>query len=333
MNELPIFITNFFINYLANERNFSTNTIKSYRDTFSLFFLYLKNKLNIQAHKATLDIFTKQTILNFLDWLELDRKCSVRSRNQRLSAIHSFCKYIQYKNPDLLSNFTDIISINFKKFHSKTVDYLSIDQIKCLLSLPDTSKLSGRRDLTILTVLYDTAARVQELCDLKLNNIRLEQPYTISLSGKGNKTRVVPLLDNTAKLLSVYLKEHFNHNNINDNYLFKNRYGNKLTRFGISYILDKYVDILRTKFNNLPSSISPHILRHSKAMHMYQSGVSLIYIRDLLGHVDISVTDIYARADISSIRNELEKVYESESSVNLPEWTDNNQLLDFLKNL
>ena len=198
------------------------------------------------------------------------------------------------------------------------------------------SLLSGRRDLAMLSLLYDTGARVQELVDLRIEDVRLSSPTVIRLTGKGRKSRLVPIMKPTENLLRQYMKEHDKDFAVYGGYpLFCNRVGKKLTRAGVTYILDKYISQAKNVGeNSLPDSVSPHCLRHSKAMHLLQSGVNLIYIRDLLGHADVSTTEVYARADEHLKRKALELAYPSPTPVSeATAWQKNYDLLDWLKNL
>jgi len=180
--------------------------------------------------------------------------------------------------------------------------------------MPDRNTRGGRRDLVLLSLIYDSGARVQEIADVRVAGVRLHPPATIKLTGKSNKTRIVPLMEPMAKLIDQYLKDSKLHlPQCNEYPLFRNSAGNKLTRSGISYILN--------------------VLRHSKAMHLLQSGVNLVYIRDLLGHANIQTTEIYAKADSSIKRKVSEDAYADVVSDELPEWQQNADLLEWLKNL
>jgi site-specific recombinase XerD len=191
--------------------------------------------------------------------------------------------------------------------------------------------------MTLLSVLYDTGARVQELCDLRVRDIRLDHPAIVTLTGKGRKTRHVPILGNTVELLRLYIRENslFQNSKL-DSPLFFNQHHAKLTRGGINYILQKYSEQAFSQYRVSPEIPTPHVLRHSKAMHLYQSGVNLVYIRDILGHVDIATTDIYARADTESKRKELERAFPDitpDALDVLPDWNRDENLLDFLSSL
>jgi len=320
--------------YLPGQRNVSTNTIKSYRDTFKLFLLYCKQSCNQSIERLCLKHIDKTLILGFLAWLEQDRHNSVSTRNQRLACIHGFYRYMQTEDPIGLLLYQQILSIPMKKMQIPTVLHLTPDALQLILAQPDLSKASGRRDLTMLSVLYDTGARVQELVDLKIGDIRLAPPPILTLTGKGCKERQVPIMSNTKSLLEQYMSETFSTQDGMQNHpLFFNHQRRKMTRAGVSFILDKYVSQARAKSPIIPGKVTPHVMRHTKAMLLLQAGVNLIYIRDLLGHVDISTTEIYARADTEMKRKALEKAYPKLDTPNLPPWQKDETLLAWLTSL
>jgi integrase/recombinase XerD len=328
------YLSSFLGTYMPGVRNVSTNTIRSYRDTYRLFLMYCKNNLGIPVEKISLAKLTDKVVIGFLDWLQEERRCSPSTRNQRLAALHAFFRYVQLEEPVFLASCQKILAIPFMKHYKPPVRHLTPDALRLILEQPDKNTHKGRRDLTILSVLYDTGARVQELVDLRVRDIRLDEPPVVSLTGKGRKTRHVPLMCNTAELLSRYLRENgLGYDGTLDTPLFVNHQCEKMTRAGIAYILRKYSEMARKKSLIIPEAVTPHVLRHTKAMHLYQSGVALIYIRDLLGHVDISTTDIYARADTEMKRKALEKAYPDMTSATLPDWNQNQDLLSWLKNL
>jgi Site-specific recombinase XerD len=327
-------LTDFFTNYLPIVRNLSSNTISSYRDAFRLFLKFCQEVQGIKAEKLCFHMIKKELLTDFLNWLESDRYCSIATRNQRLMAIHAFFKYVLIQEPAYMDICQQILQVPSKKCHRSTIVHLTAEQTKELLHAPDSLKATGRRDRTLLSVLYDTGARVQELCDLKVCDVRLDHPEMITLTGKGRKTRNVPILGNTVILLRQYMVENNLLRNGHQAFpLFFNQQRKKLTRGGVTYILQKYEAAIKQNHSSFPKRLTPHILRHSKAMHLYQAGVNLVYIRDILGHVDISTTDIYARLDMESKRKILEKAYPKITSDELPEWNQDNQLLDFLNSL
>lgn len=326
-NKFLYYIMQFFMTYLVKQRNLSPNTIKSYRDTFKIMIKYFSKEKNINLSKLSFNEFSKENVIYFLDYLENTKKNSILTRNQRLAAIHSFCTFVQSEEPEYLYNLQEILKIPFKKGTKKVIEYLIPDAIKILLKQPDLNQRNGLRDLLILSLLYDTGARVQELIDIKIKDIRLDNPSIIRLYGKGNKIRDVPIMNNTKKLLKEYIKQK--QKNINQ-YLFESSTNKKFTRKGICYIIDKYVEEARKITNIIPLKVSPHMFRHTKAMHLLQSGVNLIYIRDFLGHVDIQTTEIYAKYDTETKRRAIENAYPELTKTNLPDWNSNNDLMQFL---
>jgi site-specific recombinase XerD len=328
-------MTAFFSEYLPGVRNLSSNTILSYRDAFRLLLVYCRDVENIPIEKLRIASFDDRLLLRFLGWLQQERGCSIATRNIRLAAIHSFFRYVQAEEPGLLLHCQLILKVPFKKHEQPIIQHFTPEQTRILLAAPGFSSRANRRDTTLLSVLYDTGARVQELCDLRVRDVRIDSPPIIELTGKGRKVRHVPLTVNTSKLLSSYMEENgLLKNGSQDMPLFVNQRRSKLTRGGVSYILSKYADKVTDEHPNFPKRPTPHCLRHSKAMHMYQAGVSLIYIRDLLGHVDISVTDTYARADVEMKRKQLEDVCPilTPSNYELPDWSRDQNLLDYLNN-
>jgi site-specific recombinase XerD len=227
----------------------------------------------------------------------------------------------------------DILAIPSRKRDQPAIAHLTVKQTRLLLALPDRSTRQGRRDATLLATLYDTAARVQETADLTVRDIRLKDPAMVALTGKGRKTRHVPIDANTAALLAAYLAERqLDSPGHDDRPVFFNQHHAKLSRGGISWILRKYQ--AQAADPTLPGAqLSPHVLRHSRAMHLYDAGVPLPYIRDILGHVDLSTTEIYARASTEAKRKALEAVYDQVVSAELTEWNQDPELLSWLANL
>jgi site-specific recombinase XerD len=331
--DFALSLRRFLTAHLAGLRGCSPNTIASYRDTFKLLITYFRDERSIPPEKLTLDHLDAATITGFLEWLQTHRHNSASTRNQRLAAISSFCTWMQTEDPARMACYQGILAIPAKKQAHPGVNHLTLEQTRLLLAQPDQATRQGRRDLALLATLYDTAARVQELADLKVRDIRLEHPAMASLTGKGRKTRHVPLMVNTTEILAAYLAEHRLHTPGQDDHpVFFNQHHVKLSRGGIAWIIGKY--LARTKDPRLADAdVSPHTLRHSKAMHLYEAGVPLPYIRDILGHVDLSTTEIYARSSIEAKRKALEAAYTDITPEDQPEWTQDHGLLDWLTNL
>ncbi|WP_297338566.1 site-specific integrase [Algoriphagus sp.] len=325
------YLTGFLTGYLAHERGASKHTIKAYRDTFVLFIGYMQTQ-GISVSKLSLENINQGAVVGFLDWLQSERKNSNATRNARLAAVHAFFSYVQYQNPEHLHEFQKILSIPMKNKSVIPMSYLSIDAIKMLLQQPDIHTVKGRRDLALLSLLYDTGARVQEIIDLTPSSLRLDKLSTIRIAGKGNKTRIIPMLADQVRLLRPYLEEHgLVQAHKHTHPLFFNSRSEKLTRAGVNYILQKYANMARKLKPELIPVISPHSLRHSKAMHLLQAGVNLVYIRDILGHVSVQTTEVYARADSRAKREAIEKAYISVVPEKDPVWLSNENLLDWLK--
>jgi integrase/recombinase XerD len=331
--DFAVFLHRFLTAHLAGLRGCSPNTVASYRDTFKLLIVFLRDDRSIPPEKLTLECIDAAAITGFLDWLETTRHNSVTTRNQRLAAISSFYRWMQSQDPTRMASCQNILAIPAKKQAQPAVRHLTVEQTRRLLAQPDRSIRRGRRDATLLAVLYDTAARVQELADLTVRDIRLQPPPLVALTGKGAKARHVPLGDNTAALLGGYLAEHRLDRPGHDNDpVFVNQHDSKLSRGGIAWIIRKYQatagDPALTK-----ADLSPHVLRHSRAMHLYEAGIPLPYIRDILGHVDLSTTEIYARASTEAKRKALESAYTDIVTDDLPEWNQNPGLLTWLAEL
>ena len=329
--DFPSMLSDFLLKELPNIRNQSSNTIISYRDTYVRLLIYCRDVLSIKPERISVTDLTAERLVDYLNWLEQDCNNSINTRNQRLAAIHSLFRYIQMQSPEYLFQCQQILGIPYKKAEKHPVGYLSEDETKALLSTPDTSTRKGRRDQALLTLLYDSGARVQELVDLRVGDLRLNTPAQVKLTGKGRKTRCVPLMDKTVALLRQYLLE----NNIDtpvsfEHPLFFNSQRKKLTRQGIAYILCKYADLCNIQ------QVSPHKLRHTKAMHLTEADVNPIFIRDFLGHTDLKVTEIYSKTSIKMKKAALDKMNSGKTVIPdkpVKDWTNDNSLLDWLNGL
>lgn len=326
-NDFAQYITTFLTKYLAETRNLSPNTIASYRDTFVILLTFMSERYSVKPEKLGIRDFSPERIKEFLDYLETDHGNSISTRNQRITAIHSFFRYVNTQNPEYMFLSQQILAIPEKKKEQKLVRHLETSQVKELLAVPDTHTHRGRRDQALLCLLYDSGCRVQELADIKVCDIRLTTPAQIKLIGKGKKTRVVPITEETKKIMASYLAENqLEQYAKQDTPLFYNCHGDKLTRQGITYILKKYTEPLGF------SDTTPHILRHSKAMHMTEADINPIYIRDFLGHTDLKVTQIYSKTSVEMKRRALEKLKGTEiiPQKEKKDWTDDKNLMDWL---
>ena len=333
--EFAVHLSEFLTQYLPGQRNVSSNTIKAYRDALKLLLIYLREVKGVSPEKVRMELVGTSTILDFLNYLENTRGCGKRTRNQRLAALHSFFRFVQTRSPEHILQCQQVLAIPFHRHERRAPRYLAAGDLAAILAQPDMRTSSGRRDAVLLSVLYDTAARVQELVDLRVGDLRLQTPACVRLTGKGRKIRFVPLMSNTVKLLKSYLEENKLLTPDRDaRPLFVNRVGAQLSRSGIRCILGKYCKRARSTSPGLKEPITPHTIRHSKAMHLLQAGNPLIIIRDILGHVDIKTTEVYARADVEMQRQALEKAGTSSPQVPGPlPWQADQSLLGWLQSL
>jgi len=330
-------LTRFFIDHLAGERAASPRTIASYRDAIKLLLIWFQTVEQIPPEKLRLADIDRPRVLRFLDWLQAERGCSEATRNQRLAVIKSFCRYTAVEQPGHLEQVTQILAIRQKKTPSPQLGHLTADEVKALLAQPGTATGRAVRDTVLLTLAYDTAARAQELCDLDIADVRTTNPMIVTIHGKGSKTRYVPVMDPTARLLADYLKHLDPHPGLGADAapLFHGPNNSRLTRSGIAKLLARHVERVRTHDPDWAPGLqlTTHTLRRSRAMHLIQAGVNLIYIRDLLGHADISTTEIYARADAETKRKAIENAYEPLTPHTMPDWTADPSLISWLDSL
>lgn len=322
--------------YLPQDRNVSPNTIASYRDTFVSFLTYLKENKHIKAEKITFEVLSRDNVVDYLRWLVEEQKSSISTRNNRLAAIRSFVSYLQYECVDHIDEWQRILAIrNMKKEHS-VPKHFSTEGIRELLNQPNADNVGELRHLAILSLMYDSGCRVQELADITVGALQiLAVPFTVVIYGKGRKVRTVPLSKNVAEIVRRYMRA-FKIEDLGTRSkvpLFFNRANKKLTRAGITYILKKYADMARVKCpSGIPESVSCHQLRHSRAMHLLQSGINLVWIRDILGHATIQTTEIYARTDSRQRREAIEKASECLTPKDVKgDWEDKKDVISWLK--
>ncbi|MGB5935416.1 MAG: tyrosine-type recombinase/integrase [Ornithinimicrobium sp.] len=330
-------LAKFFTDYLAGERAASPRTMASYRDAMKLLLTWFKRTERIPPEKLRLADIDRPRVLRFLDWLEAERGCSPATRNQRLAVIKSFCRYTAVEQPEHLDQVTQGLAIRQKKTPAPHLGHLSAEEVKALLAEPGAASARALRDTVLLALAYDTAARVQELCDLDVTDIRRVNPMTVTIRGKGSKIRYLPLMGPTDQLVADYLDHLEPHPGLGADAdpLFHGPNHSRLTRSGIAKLLARHVRAVRARdpgwAPGLP--VTPHTLRRTRATHLIQAGVNLIYIRDLLGHVDASTTEVYARADAETKRKAIENAYQPLTPDTMPDWTSDPPLIGWLDSL
>jgi len=273
--EFAMLVSKYLADYLPVQKNLSANTILSYRNTFMLLLTFMQQAKAVPPEKMEFCYLDSRCIQDFLLWLETERKCSISTRNQRLAAIHSFAKYTMFVKPEMLYDCQKILGVSYKKAPQATIHFLTEDQTKLLLAQPDTSTPPGIRDAAMLSLLYDSAARVQEFIDLSVEDLRIAQPATLTITGKGKKTRQITIMKGASQLLKQYMSISTITGKLASGHpLFISHTGNRFTRPGITYVLKKYC-LQAFGHNGLNFPQTPNILRHSKSLHMLRAEINL----------------------------------------------------------
>ena len=337
ITDMAMLLKDFFETYLPKEREVSNHTIRSYSATFQSLYAFFKDNKGIRANKLFVKDLSRRSINDYLNWLEMEKGNKVSTRNSRLASVKAFCHYAQYKDFKNLARWQDILSIKSKKADMPYMSFLTQEGMKTLLSEVPTNTIQGRRHLAILAFLYDTGARANELISFSAHNLNLTKPYHVILSGKGRKKRIVPIHEKLVLILKAYMKDaNIELNNISKQPLFVNAYGRKLTSAGLTHIIMMYADKVRENFPALmPKRLSPHSFRHSKATHLLQAGMNIIYVRDFLGHSSVKTTETYVRMDSEQKRKALEAAAADivPQSQTIEVWNDDEKLLNWLKGL
>lgn len=329
-------LSEYFDVYLPSNKKCSKNTIASYADGFVTLFQFFKDEKSKNHYSIQYSDVTAKTMDEYILWLQNHKNYSAASQKQRIASLSSFLKYASSREMDALSSYSALSQTQTPKIPRKCFSYFTSEEIKNLLSTPINTGKSGYRDVTMLALMYDSGARAQEVCDITIGDINLAKTSSIRIHGKGNKTREVPISADVSKIIKKYLAESGRNlkGNRND-YLFPSQRSNRITTACIRNLVNKYVTTAKTDNPDLfnEESYSPHSFRHSKAVHMLEAGVPLIYIRNFLGHESIQTTEIYLRIHQSSVSKILK---ERKSETALPKINEyststNQDIPDFLK--
>ena len=298
----------FFAEHLLAHKRASPQTIASYRDTFRLLLRFMQGKVGAEPSALPLAALDADAVLAFLDYLERERGCSVRSRNNRLAAIRSFFRVVALRLPDRLGQVTRVMAISIKRGDKRLVHYLSCDEVRAILAAPDRTAWSGRRDHALLLTMYNTGARVSEIIALRREHLQLDSDAGahLELRGKGRKERVVPLWADSARVLRAWVRELGDYGG---GVAFPNARGRALSRDGVDHLLRRAVATAAAACPSLRvKKVSPHVLRHSTAMHLFQAGVDMAVIALWLGHESLETTHVYVEADLATKERALEKL-------------------------
>lgn len=323
----------FLDEYVTTVRNLSSNTRKSYRDTFRLLLPCISRLCKKSPDVLLVTDIDDNRVLSFLKHLEDDRKVSISTRNQRLAAIFAFAKYVSMNSPEHIEWCRSIRCIPIKKASKRLITYLEKSEMDALLSLPNIKTEQGWRDYVLLLFLYNTGARAEEAATLKIRDLQIQKNCKaiplVTIVGKGSKTRRCPLWDITAKALRDLIKGRDS-----DQHVFINRLGDPITRFGIYEMVTRYADILEKSMPSVCSKrISPHTIRHTAATHLLQAGNDINTIRAWLGHVSVNTTNIYAEVDMQTKAKALAKCETSDLKSPKKHWKEDKNLMSFLDSL
>lgn len=303
-------LESFFSNYLPDAIGASKNTIVSYKYAFRLLLEYMNLKENISADEITFDVLDYNRIYGFLEWIENERGCSPSTKNQRLSALLSFSEYAQNRNFEAATVFrSSLLKIPQKKTHHAIRSIFTIDEISKLLGLPDEKTETGLRDKVILSFMYASGTRAQEVCDLKVRNIIFSGlRTTVTITGKGGKTRRISIPSECSKMVYKYI----HHRDIADKpecHVFSSQTHEYMTISCIEAIFKKYVMKAKKLYPDcfMEKSYPPHSMRHSTASHMLEAGVPLMVIKNFLGHASLQSTQIYAELSQGTVDRHLKE--------------------------
>ena len=326
-------VSNYLGRYLPGQRNLSPNTIASYRDMFKLLIAYLGER-GKKPERLSMGDLTRDEVRGFMAWLT-ERGCSDSTVNQRLCAIKAFVNYVKAEDPARMLQYQQILAIKQRKKAPGRMVFPGREGLAAILRNPDPTTVKGRRDMVLLALLYDSGARVSELCGLTLRDVRLDDPAVVTLTGKGRKSRVVPLMSGTRDLVARHIEETYPVRDVSDlgRPLFPGPRGMPLSRAGVSDIVARHVRGARESGVDIPDGVSPHSFRHQKAIDLLESGVNLVYIRDLLGHRSVRTTEIYATVSIARKRELLEQAATAPATREYPDWSDDRDLMAWLKGL
>lgn len=321
----------FFHDWLVQQRNISHHTLLSYRDSWRLFLRFLAMRKAKPVARLELTEMTAGEVLAFLQHTEQKRKASIGTRNCRLAAIRTFFSFVAGREPLASAQCAEVLRIPTKRAAQPALCYLEQDEVTAILAQPDRSTIGGERDYTLLAVLYNTGARIQEALNLSPRAVRLESPFQVRLFGKGQKERICPLWPETAELFRALLKRQ---SHGDEEPIFRNRYGRPLGAAGVRFKLKQYVAAAAVNVPSLANKrVSPHTFRHTAAVHLVAAGVDVTVIRSWLGHAHLDTTNHYARANVETKRKALEKIDGSCRPGRLSRWKRDAELMAWLDSL
>lgn len=328
MTRFPFLLQAFFEDWLAGQRNLSRHTVLSYRDTWRLFLRFVASRKVRGVAQLALTDLTEAEVLAFLRHCEDDRHTSIGTRNCRLAALRSFFHFVADREPTVAAHCAEVLRIPTKRGPKPALCYLEADEITAILDQPNRSTAVGQRDHVLLSLLYNTGARIQEALNLCPRALRLDPPAQVRLFGKGRKERICPLWPETADLLTALLRRQ---PQAEDEPIFVNRFGRPLGAAGVRFKLHRYIGAAAQRVPSLAAKhVTPHTFRHSTAVSLVSAGVDVTVIRSWLGHTRLDTTNHYARASLETKRQALELVDPSVRPGKPPRWKRDPELLAWL---
>jgi site-specific recombinase XerD len=304
---LANFIKRFFSHYLPVQKGLAVNTVVAYRDALKLLLGYASDTLKKKVEDLGVEDLHESLVLDFLDHVEKTRGCNPRTRNARLAAIQALFSFIARQEPSLLPHSQTIQNIPLKRTEYKTVGYLEEKEMQALLNAVDLTSRTGVRDKALLLLLYNTGARVSEIVELKVADLRLDGSAQIKLLGKGQKYRSCPLWPETVEALHDYLRQRAPKDPAAQQ-LFLNASASPITRFGLRHITGRYATTAKSQCPSLATKpVNPHTIRHTTAMHLLRAGNDINMVSYWLGHANINTTHIYVEIDMEMKQRMLQK--------------------------
>ena len=324
---LSPWLRRFLVDHIVTERRLARNTQKSYRDTFILLLPFISTKVRKSVDRLDVEDMSASRVRQFLAHLEEDRGCSVQTRNQRLTAIRSFARFVAGRDPARLAWCMQIRAIATKKAAAQPVSWMGREDMEALLSVPGARQtLRGRTEHALLLFLYNTGARVSEVTGLLVGDLQIAQRdgrhALVTLRGKGGKIRQCPLWPRTQDILAELVRGRSDGDAV-----FLSRHRKPYTRFGVYRLVERcaaHVPSLAER------SITPHVIRHTSACHMLQAGVDLNTIRAWLGHVSLDTTNIYAEIDLQMKADAMALCDAGQPAPDRP-WKEDKGVIAFLK--
>jgi integrase/recombinase XerD len=332
--ELFALVESFFTEYLPRQRGSSQHTVRAYRDALKLLFEFTAQRSGRQVASLDLGDLDVDAITGFLDHIEINRSNSAATRNCRRAALRSFFKHLVRNDLAHSRQYTRVLAIPSKKARQRPATYLEADDVRAIIAKPDQRTVDGWRDYALLLFLYNCGARVSEATGVRWSDLQLVPPRQVRLHGKGRKERLVPLWRDTADALHRLRSMAMS---ADQQYVFVNRHGQPLTRDGVAYILQKYASAVAMEGRPTLAHkrITPHVLRHSCAVALLQSGTGVTVIRDYLGHASIATTGKYITTNLQMKRDALETFWEHAGiePARAKPWKPKPDLLAFLQSL